>query len=103
MKITQFRDGKLKYAFFCPGCQMGHWFETNRWIWNGDHERPTIRPSILAWADDFRCHSFVTDGKIRFLPDCTHALANQTVDLPDFPGTAGMDSTAIVSKEGEEK
>jgi len=31
------------------------------------------------------CHSFVTDGRIQFLADCTHALANQTVDLPTWP------------------
>jgi hypothetical protein len=31
------------------------------------------------------CHSFVTDGRIQFLGDCTHALAGQTVDLPDYP------------------
>ena len=30
------------------------------------------------------CHSFVTDGRIQFLGDCTHALAGQTVDLPDI-------------------
>ncbi|GGF38066.1 hypothetical protein GCM10011321_31270 [Youhaiella tibetensis] len=29
------------------------------------------------------CHSFVTDGRIQFLGDCTHALAGQTVDLPE--------------------
>ena len=27
------------------------------------------------------CHSFVTDGKIQFLGDCTHELAGQTVEL----------------------
>lgn len=31
------------------------------------------------------CHSFVTDGRIQFLGDCTHALAGQTVDLPTWP------------------
>lgn len=31
------------------------------------------------------CHSFVTDGKIQFLGDCTHALVNQTVALPIWP------------------
>ena len=31
------------------------------------------------------CHTFVTDGRIQFLGDCTHALAGQTVDLPDWP------------------
>jgi hypothetical protein len=30
------------------------------------------------------CHSFVTDGRIQFLSDCTHALAGQTVDLPPW-------------------
>lgn len=36
-----------------------------------------------------RCHSFVTDGRIQFLGDCTHALAGQTVDLPAWPGGYG--------------
>ena len=31
------------------------------------------------------CHSYVTKGRILFLQDCTHHLAGQTVDLPDFP------------------
>ena len=30
------------------------------------------------------CHSFVTDGKIRYLNDCTHHLKGQTVELLDF-------------------
>lgn len=46
------------------------------------------------------CHSFIKDGKIQFLGDCTHALANQTVDLPDWeqdppgftPGLHGADT-----------
>ncbi len=29
------------------------------------------------------CHSFVRDGRVEFLSDCTHALAGQTVDLPE--------------------
>lgn len=32
-----------------------------------------------------RCHSFVTNGNIQFLSDCTHALAGQTVALPPIP------------------
>lgn len=32
------------------------------------------------------CHSFVTDGKIRFLSDCTHDLADQTVPMEDLYG-----------------
>lgn len=31
------------------------------------------------------CHSFIRDGQWQFLTDCTHALAGQTVDIPDWP------------------
>lgn len=30
------------------------------------------------------CHSYVTDGRIQFLGDCTHKLKGQTVDLPPW-------------------
>lgn len=61
-----------------------------RWGWNGDVDRPTFTPSILvryvtgAKARHVTCHSFVTDGLIQFLGDCTHSLAGQTVELPPF-------------------
>ncbi len=29
------------------------------------------------------CHSFVRDGRIEFLGDCTHKLAGQTIELPE--------------------
>jgi len=32
------------------------------------------------------CHSFVTAGQIRFLSDCTHDLADQTVPMEDLDG-----------------
>lgn len=64
------------------------------WGFNGNLDRPTFTPSVLsrwnAWTGrdtpprDCVCHSFVTDGRIQFLPDCTHALAGQTVDLPEI-------------------
>lgn len=31
------------------------------------------------------CHSFVKDGQIQFLGDCTHALAGRTVPLEPCP------------------
>lgn len=30
------------------------------------------------------CHSFVENGMIRYLDDCTHSLVGQTVELPDI-------------------
>jgi hypothetical protein len=63
----------------------------DRWTFNGDFERPTFSPSLNTWygGDDdeiplHRCHSFIRNGRIEFLPDCTHALAGQTVDLPEI-------------------
>jgi len=90
MKIYEIisKDKKEKYGFFCPACKMGHWFQTKgegpHWTWNEDREKPTISPSVLAWADEFRCHSFVKDGKIKFLNDCSHDKKGQTMDLPDW-------------------
>lgn len=84
--------------FDCPGCGSLHCIavaEPNpmgaRWTWNGSLDKPTFSPSILVKANytspnrlDDICHSFVNDGRIQFLSDCTHSLAGQTVDLPDF-------------------
>ena len=81
------------------------------WQWNGSVELPTLKPSVLFASGHYaqgwkgpecwctynaahpeqaghgfscvRCHSFVNDGKIQFLADCTHALAGKTVDLKD--------------------
>lgn len=84
----------------------------SHWQWNGDEERVTLSPSVLCrsghyapnhtpgkpcWCDHnkrnpnnidfecFQCHSFVRDGNIQFLSDCTHSLAGQTVPIPDYP------------------
>lgn len=83
------------------------------WTFNNNFERVTLSPSVLVrsghycnasekpgnCACDFqerfpdeepwqwpctRCHSFVRDGRIQFLSDCTHSLAGQTVDLPEI-------------------
>src|ERR1700676_1992059 len=82
-----------------------------QWKWNGSTSVPSLTPSILVASGHYivgrtkkdkcwctynaerpdaqasfacsRCHSFVTDGKIRFLLDSTHRLAGQTIDLPD--------------------
>lgn len=83
--------------------------EGPRWGYNDNHAAPTFTPSILIRSGHFIpghkgpecwctsaegkewgfkcavCHSFVTDGKILFLGDCTHALAGKTVELPDLP------------------
>ena len=58
-----------------------------QWAWNGDTENPTLSPSLLSNTEidgkKVVCHSFVANGKIRFLGDCTHELAEQTLPLLD--------------------
>lgn len=84
-------------SFRCPGCDRVHevYIKPNcdpqsgaSWTWNGSLDRPTFAPSILLkieYTDPTRsnivCHSFVTDGKIQFLGDCTHALAGREVEI----------------------
>ena len=36
-----------------------------------------------ALFDGVVCHSFVNDGQVQFLDDCTHELAGQTLLLLD--------------------
>ncbi len=108
MKIKKVGDTNI-LRFRCPGCKQTHDVNTT-WNFNGDFEKPTLQPSVLVKAGHYCpgqegkdcwctyeerlgekphfscyiCHSFVTDGKIQFLSDCTHALAGQTVDLEDI-------------------
>ena len=98
-------DGYGGVIFWCPGCERPHRVGVEApaavlWEYNGDPDRPTFKPSVKITyngkdagqvREDGRCappsicHLFVTDGQIQFLGDCTHALAGQTVELPDLP------------------
>ena len=86
------------YKFYCPACKECHWVAVGprsvwpkhlRWQFNGDLDKPTVNPSLLVTykmpAGERRCHSFIRDGRIQYLGDCTHELRNQTVEIPDFP------------------
>lgn len=80
-------DGKIiegKLMFFCPGCGYEHFVNTNRngHVFNGDFDKPTFTPSVLVHGQH-RCHSFITEGKIKYLNDCSHQLAGQTITLPE--------------------
>ena len=85
--------GHYSHMFFCEACGCGHGFNSKydrspRWTFNNDLVKPTLQPSVLCsyqHGDVHKvCHSFVTDGKIKYLADCTHSLAGQTVDLKPF-------------------
>ncbi len=85
---------------FCPACNYGHAFTVDapaghigrRWTWNGSLDKPSFSPAMeidqLNRSNGAvlvpRCHSFVFDGNIQFMPDCTHPLAGVTVELPEI-------------------
>jgi hypothetical protein len=98
------------YVVYCEGCKQNHFYD-QRWTFNGDYNKPTFSPSYLRRSGHYIlehkgdcwctyqekhpeeklpesikcmiCHSFLTDGKLQFLSDCTHPLAGKTIDLED--------------------
>lgn len=60
---------------------------TGCWSWNESVEFPTLRPSVLTQYEgadgSWRCHSWINDGTVQFLGDCSHELAGKTLPLLD--------------------
>jgi hypothetical protein len=95
----------MAIKFWCPGCDDLH-MVSDDWNVTGSGASLTIEPSILIYErqklvnEDLewevllspenittapRCHSFVRNGHIEFLSDCTHELTGQTVVIPPLP------------------
>lgn len=74
-----------------------------RWDWDGAVENPTFSPSIKVEYDHWVppstlenphppnqvkvkdvCHSYIRNGQIQYLGDCTHHLKGVTIDLPEY-------------------
>lgn len=98
---------KYSHTFFTNKDVIGH-----VWTFNDSKDKPTFSPSMLIrgghYAENHKpgdrcwcsyneehpgeeapfvcavCHSFVRNGQIQFLDDCTHDLKGQTVDLPNW-------------------
>lgn len=94
------------FAFYCKGCDEAHSFNS-QWQFNNDFDCPTVSPSILVQyvkvphpipldengkykigsdgriegCIDMVCHSFIKDGMIQYLNDCTHEFKGQTIAL----------------------
>ncbi len=82
------------HVFWCPGCECAHTID-DRWTYNGNVQQPTIRASVLMVGDP-RCHLVVTDGRIKYLGDSSHALAGKTVDMEPLP----WDDDGVFQDEG---
>jgi len=97
------------YRIKCPACgshtlPVGGQTPGPKWDFNGNQDLPSFRPSLLVRRGHFItgedpanckkckeapgtcviCHSFITNGQIEFLGDCTHEFAGQTMDLPEI-------------------
>jgi hypothetical protein len=90
-------------AHWCPACKELHEIAVERpfnngarWTFNGSYELPTFTPSmnirIGPYPDGSKkagkmdiCHYFLREGQLIYLSDCTHALAGQTIPVPDLP------------------
>jgi len=83
-------NGSVEKPTFTPSLlvKSGHFVDTpiagsgvqkSCWCtWNAAH------PDDPAPFKCNQCHSFIREGMIEFLGDCSHALAGKTVELPDW-------------------
>lgn len=101
--VKQDKSTYTAHYYWCPGCDSLHGIAINPgkqengagWDFSGTMECPTYSPSQLSSFDQwmgegkppkkFVCHTFIRQGKIQFLNDCTHALKGKTVPLPPLP------------------
>lgn len=102
MPVVLLQGEHLQYQ--CPGCG---WHsipvktgvkEPNSWLWNGDHEKPTISPSIKVTSPGWPanpehgieasaascCHHHINNGIIEFCNDCTHSYNEKHVPLEPY-------------------
>jgi len=111
-KVRRFDDYVIINCPGCETTHVIGWPNplTNKALWsfNENYDKPTFHPSLLVTTGkyvkgyencvrdtkdqetkDFLertssvCHSFIKDGMIQFLSDCTHHLKSQTVELLD--------------------
>jgi len=96
-------QGKITLPVITKGDRRG----TPCWTWNGDVEKPTLKPSVLSqcghyapqfqqgehcWCTNpndyafkcYRCHTWINDGNAQFLDDCSHEHKGKTLPLGDI-------------------
>jgi hypothetical protein len=84
---------------WCPACRRPHEIHLQasthplrqRWEWNDRMDRPTFWPAFrVEGTAGGLCHYFITDQRIEYQADCSHALAGQVVPLPIYPAQSGL-------------
>jgi hypothetical protein len=98
------------YQIWCPACQEIHLIlpktatvygksgAGDGWNFNGNKEVPSFTPSVKIRTgyyfqpdkhkpdEGVLCHFYITNGEIRYCPDCSHDLKGQTLPLEDLEG-----------------
>lgn len=99
--IVEYRshvDGRIeiRHCYWCPGCDGLHCVRIRdqgpnpsrpSWNWDGNREKPTYEPSQLTTYGmlDIRCHTFIRQGQIQYLDDCTHDLRGKMISMVPVP------------------
>lgn len=105
LKLVQsYKDDAKVMHFMCPACRKHHHVHISGpggWEWNLNKELPTLTPSIRVAMTIYdkdendniiqstirqvECHSWITNGKIKFFNDCYHDMAGtKWHELPDI-------------------
>lgn len=115
---SKLRRATDSYFWWCPACDEMHPLPDGWTFVNRDLEKPTFTPSFRhTWGGHTGasrpqpgtdpkyacCHYIVTDGKVAYCGDCTHAMAGQTIDMPPLPPAYQDDPDCKWSDGGDEK
>lgn len=92
---SKLRRAEGAYMWYCPACEEMQPLPDS-WTFDGNLELPTFSPSFKHEWDQgpldprrkpghYICHYIVTNGQVAYCSDSTHALAGQTIPMPDLP------------------
>lgn len=83
-------DGNVEAPTFSPSVLVtgGHYapgHDSSKGCWCTFNAAQIAKGEEPSGFECHRCHTFIRGGMVEFLGDCTHALAGQTLPLPDLP------------------
>jgi hypothetical protein len=85
---SKLRRGAAGYFHWCPACEEMHPLP-DTWSFDQNFNLPTFSPSFKHESTNAGsnavCHYTLTGGILNYHNDCTHAMMNQQVPLPDLP------------------
>ena len=84
-----FKPKGMKYQTTIPVITKGIRDENNAWSWNGDLDKPTVRPSVRTKYHNGKemteIHYWLNDGICDCLSDCKDGNAGKKLELETVP------------------